>query len=56
MNNKLARCILIILCIPVVIGCWIVMLIPMVISLYKNVNGLVMSDINHVIECMELKR
>ena len=54
--NKKIRWILIISCIPIVIGCWMVMLIPMMISLYKNLNKMVMSDINHVVEYMEFKK
>ena len=55
-NNKLIRFGLIVLCIPVVIGCWIVMLIPMMISLFLNLNKLVMNDIDSTAEYMEFKR
>jgi len=55
-NNKLIRFGLIVLCIPVVIGCWIVMLIPMMVSLYRNLNKLVMNDIDSTAEYMEFKR
>ena len=50
------RIILIILFIPVVVGCWFVMLFPMMISLYRHLNKMVLRDIDATKEYMNFKK
>jgi len=50
------RIILIILFIPVVVGCWFVMLFPMMISLYRHLNKMVLRDIDATKEYMDFKK
>jgi len=50
------RIILIILFIPVVVGCWFVMLFPRMISLYRHLNKMVLRDIDAIKGYMNFKK